>query len=165
MAGNKKPRKKYKPKPILQDPVGYVTELLQPVAQYGSYLLNLQLQNSASLTALLKGTATRRDMDILIAMSNITQSLRELGFGKEYQDVTIGGREAIIGIAHRAKTHGRFTPTGTEIQQLNALMELHDAQMEIITVQDMDIAIAHAKAGMKESGVIKVSTLYMNSVQ
>jgi hypothetical protein len=39
----------------------------------------------------------------------------------------------------------RFTPTGPEIQALNSLLELHDEQMQVITVGDMDRAIALSK--------------------
>jgi len=51
----------------------------------------------------------------------------------------------LIGIVMRAVKIKRFTPTGVEIQALNTLMELHDAQMEVITVKTMDEAIRNAK--------------------
>lgn len=94
---------------------------------------------------LLKGKANKQDMNTMIAMSNITEMLQEMGFGKDYKDVCVDGREALIGIVMRAIKIKRFTPTGVEIQQLNTLMELHDAQMEIITVKDIDEAVKLAK--------------------
>jgi hypothetical protein len=39
----------------------------------------------------------------------------------------------------------RFTPTGIEILSLIILMELHDAQMDVITVKVMDEAVNLAK--------------------
>jgi len=145
MSANRKPRKKYRPKHILQDPVGFVTERITPITKHESYLLDLQLKNSQSMTALLQGRASKRDMDSLIAMSNIVEALQRLGFGKDYEEVAVGGREAILKIVWRAVDKLRFVPTGPEINALNLLMELHDAQMEIITVQDMEAAIALAK--------------------
>ena len=141
MANNKKPRKRYKPKPVLADPIGFVTERIAPIAKHDTYLLDLQLRNSAAMTALLRGNCSTADMDTLIAMSNIVEGLHMMGFGKEYGEVAIQGREALISIAARAKRTKRFTPNGAEIQALNTLMELHDAQMEVITVQNMEDAI------------------------
>lgn len=138
-------KSKYKPKPVLQNPLGFVLENLTPITQHEDYLLNLQLKNSSAMERLLKGKANKQDMNTMIAMSNITEMLQEMGFGKDYKDVCVDGREALIGIVMRAIKIKRFTPTGVEIQQLNTLMELHDAQMEIITVKDIDEAVKLAK--------------------
>ena len=150
MPANKKPRKKYKRKHTLQDPVGFVTERLTPVAKHESYLIDLQIKNSQAMAALLQGRATKRDMDILIAMSNTVEALQRNGFGADYADVAVNGREAILKIVWRAVDKLRFVPTGPEINALNMLMELHDAQMEIITVQDMEDGIKLAKQLIKD---------------
>lgn len=94
---------------------------------------------------LLQGRADKQDLNTLIAMSNITEMLQEMGFGADYENVCVDGREALIGIIMRAVNIKRFTPTGKEIQSLNTLMELHDAQMDVITVKNMDEAIRLAK--------------------
>ena len=144
MPANKKPRKKYKPKPKLNTLI-VVGENIRPVASHTSYLLDLRVKNSSAMAALLAGHATKKDMDMIIAMSNIVYALMESGgFGKGYEEVATQGRMAIIGIAHRATKVGRFVPTGPEIKALNDLMELHDAQMDVITVKDMDRAIEFA---------------------
>jgi hypothetical protein len=48
-------------------------------------------------------------------------------------------------IVHRSHKVGKYVPTGPEITILNQLLELHDAQMEIVTVREMDIAIKLAQ--------------------
>ena len=138
-------RSKYRPKGIIANPIAYVMESLVPVAKHESYLLDLKIKNSEAMRALLRGEATRDDMDTLIAMSNITEALYQLGFGREYGEVCVGGREAIIAITHRATERKRFVPTGPEITKLNLLMELHDAQMDVINIKDMENALAYAK--------------------
>jgi hypothetical protein len=138
-------RSKYRPKPVLLNPLGYIIESMTPVAQHDSFLLDLKIKNSEAMYALMHGTATKADMDILIAMSNMTEALHQMGFGAEYQDVCVGGRAAILSVVHRAKERGRFTPTGPEIQLLQLLMELHDAQMDIVTVRDIEKALALAR--------------------
>ena len=67
MAGNKKPRKQYRPKPVL-NPIVVVGENIRPVASHTGYLMDLQLGNSSAMAALLQGHATKRDMDRIIAM-------------------------------------------------------------------------------------------------
>ena len=135
-------RSKYRPKPVLMNPLGYVIESMTPVAKHGSYLVDLKIKNSVAMVALMRGSATKGDMDTLIAMSNMTEALHQMGFGKEYQDVCVEGRFAILSIVQRTGKHGRFTPTGPEIQMLNLLMELHDAQMDIVTIRDIEKALA-----------------------
>lgn len=142
-------RSKYRPKGVRLDTMAYIKESMTPVAVHDSYVLDLKIKNSMAMKALLRGEATNYDMDILIAMSNITESLYTLGFGSEYGEACAGGREALIGIAHRAVTAKRYTPTGKEIGQLNTLMELHDAQMDVITIKDMERALEHAKKSFK----------------
>lgn len=163
MANNKKPRKRYKPKPILWDTMAYVQQELTPVSKHDSYLLDLQLKNSQAMAALLRGTATKEDMDTLIAMSNITESLRLMGFGKEYLEVAVAGREALIRIAVRAVKVLRFVPTGPEIKALNELMELHDAQMEVITIQDMCNALDRAKALIRKGQTTKIPNNFLGT--
>ena len=141
MGTTKKPRKKYRPKHVLQNPVGYVLESMTRVADHDFDLTALRIKNSQAMYALLHGGAMKDDMDKLVAMSNVTEALWEMGFGAEYQNVCIDGRYAILSIVNRATKHGKFTPTGPEITMLNTLMELHDAQMEVITVKDMERAL------------------------
>jgi hypothetical protein len=145
MATNKKPKKKYRPKAVLQNPLGYVMESMTRVADHDYDLTTLRIKNSEAMYSLLHGTAVKDDMDKLVAMSNMTEAFWELGFGKEYQNVCVDGRYAILSIVNRATKHGRFTPTGLEITMLNTLMELHDAQMEVITVKDMERALARVR--------------------
>jgi hypothetical protein len=145
MSTSKRPRKKYKAKPVLQNPVGYVLEGMTRVTDHDFDLTTLYIKNSEAMYALMHGTAKKDDMDKLIAMSNVTEALWGMGFGTEYQNVCIDGRHAILSIINRASKHGKFTPTGPEINMLNMVMELHDAQMEVVTVNDMEQAVARVK--------------------
>ena len=140
-----KKRSKYRPRRVLLDTMAFVQESLTPVAKHDNYLLDLKIVNSMAMASLMKGTATKRDMDVLVAISNIVEALYELGFGRQYQDVATEGRYAILSIVYRAVERLRFVPTGEDIKRLNTLMELHDAQMDVITIADMERAISLAK--------------------
>lgn len=157
MGTSTKPRKKYRPRPVLRDPLGYVMDSVTYLNTDNFPVIDLKIKHSAAMYALLHGTAKKHDINKLIAMCNITEALWEMGFGKEYKDVFVEGKCAILSIVDRAITHGRFTPTGPEITMLNTLMELHDAQLDVITVKDMEKAIRVVETRIKHKH--KVVTL------
>lgn len=139
-------RSKYRPKPIRMDPIGYVLESITPVAKHDSYLVDLKLKNHAAMSKLVRGEADMHDMTTIIAVSNIVEALWQLGFGKEYEELLAPGQNAIKALAARASETGRYVCYASEITALNALMELHDAQMDVITVRDMERALKLAKS-------------------
>ena len=154
-----KKRSKYRPRRVLLDTMAFVQESLTPVALHDNYLLDLKITNSMAMASLMKGTATKRDMDVLVAMSNIVEALYELGFGRQYQDVATEGRYAILSIVYRAVERLRFVPTGEDIKRLNTLMELHDAQMDAITIADIERAISLAKRRISSKDSITLPTV------
>jgi len=110
---------------------------------------------------LTQGVATRSDMDDLIAMGNAVEALYRLGFGEEYKDVVGVGLESILNVARRGATANRFILNAQEMNALNSLMELHDAQMEIITVRDMERAMKLMEAEYRKgrmTPIVKVKT-------
>lgn len=157
MPASAKPRKKYRPKPVLVDPVGYVVEGVQPVASHGSYLVDLLMKNHNAMEMLVKGTATKKHMDVLIAAHNVTEALYRMGFGRDYSDCIVRGKAALLDLCGRGAKTGRFVCRAPEIQALNDLMALADAQLEVITVADMQKAIALGKREImnKRATVIK----------
>lgn len=156
MPSSAKPRKKYRPKPVMLNTIQYVAESVLPVERHEGYLVNLKLRNELAMEALLKGRATRQEVSDLIAMSNICEALVRMGFGADYKDEAVAGREAIIRITHRATVLQRYVATGPETNQLRTLMELHDAQMAVITVRDMEKAINLAKKELDSGKALKL---------
>jgi hypothetical protein len=139
-------RSSYKPRAVLANPLAYVIEGMKPVAQHESYLIDLKIKNHSAMAALTQGHATRADMDVLIAMNNITEALWRMGFGKEFNHVMRGGHMALVEIANRGAATHRFIVRANEMNALNELMDLHDAQMDVITIKDMESALALVKS-------------------
>ena len=135
-------RSKYRPRGILANPLGYVLESMTPVAKHDSFLIDLKIKNHGAMANLTQGRATREDMDALIAMINFVEALYRMGIGTEYKDVVQEGLDALHAVGKRGVENGRFILKATEMTALNTAMELHDAQMEIITVKDMEKAFA-----------------------
>ena len=135
-------RSKYRPKGVFLNPVAYVLEGMTPVAQHSNFLIDLKIRNHMAMKSLTQGQATRADMDDIIAMGNAVEALYRMGFGKDYDQVVADGIHAILSVARRGAANGnRFILSAPEMNALNNMMELHDAQMEIITVRDMENAM------------------------
>lgn len=141
----KRAGKKYRPRPILRNPLNYVLEGLVPVKEHSSDLLDIKIKHTLSMAALIKGEATKDDMDRLIGMNNFVHALVKHGFGKDYVQFMDAGREAVYAVCSRGKAAGRFTCTEEEKEALRGLMELHDAQMDVITIKDLERAIAYVE--------------------
>ena len=122
--------------------MGFVMENLSPVRSHTAFMLDLKIKNHAALEALTKGNATRVDIDTLVAMGNVTEAFARMGFGKDYSDVVKQGLQALRSVGARGAASNRFILKAAEMSALNEFMELHDAQMEVVTLKDMDAAIA-----------------------
>lgn len=142
-------RSKYRPRPVRADPLGYVMEGFAPVMKHASFALDLKTKNHFALTMLTQGTATTKDIDVLIAALNITESLWRLGFGTEYRNVVDAGLRALRTVGGRGLATKKFILNAAEMVALNEAMELHDAQLEVITVKDMERALAIVHHEMK----------------
>lgn len=135
-------RSKYRPKGVFVNPVAYVLESMTPVAQHSNFLTDLKIRNHMAMKSLTQGQATRADMDDLIAMGNAVEALYRMGFGEDYNQVVADGIQATLSVARRGAANGnRFILNAWEMNALNNLMDLHDAQMEVITVRDMENAM------------------------
>jgi len=139
-------RSKYRPKGVFTNPVAYVMEGMTPVAKHDSYLVDLKIKNHGALTALTTGHAVRADIDTLIAMSNICEALYRMGFGREYDDVVRLGSDALFTVGRRGAETNRFILRADEMNALNDLMDLHDAQMDVITIKNMEQAFRVVEA-------------------
>lgn len=135
-------RSAYRPKRVLLNPVGYVLESISPVNSHKAFMLDLKIKNHGAMETLTKGLAKRADIDTLIAMVNMTEAFARLGFGTDYSDVVRDGLQALRDVGRRGATSDSFILKAHEMNALNAAMELHDAQMEVVTLKDMDAAIA-----------------------
>lgn len=134
-------RSSYRPKGVRLDVMAYVRESMTPVAKHSDYLLTLKIKNHAAMAALTRGGAIRKDIDLLISMGNVCEALYRMGFGQEYGGVVRGGMDALFNVGQRGALTNRFVLRAEEMQALNLLMELHDAQMDVITIKDMERAI------------------------
>ena len=136
-----KKRSKYRPKHVLVNPMGYVMESMTPIAQHDSFLVDLKLTNHMAMATLTQGKAVKADINVLINALNVMESLWRLGFGVEYRSVVDTGLRALRSVGARGVESNKFILKADEMAALNEAMELHDAQLEVITVKDMERAV------------------------
>ncbi|HSG62660.1 MAG TPA: hypothetical protein VLA24_14625 [Pseudomonadales bacterium] len=134
-------RSKYRPKGVIVDTMSWVKSGMKPIAETGDAITVLRLRNHGAMAALTKGQATRQDLDILISCMNITEAYWRMGFGYEYKEVVNAGLAALRSVGKRGLESGKFILKADEMAALNEAMELHDAQLEVSTVKEMEQAL------------------------
>lgn len=156
-------RSKYRPRPVLSNPIGYVLEGMEPVRSRTDHINKLRILNHMALANLTQGKAARSDIDSLINMVNLVEAMYRLGFGREYSKEVKDGLDALYEVSVRGKDTNRFILKSTEMAALNAISELHDAQLEAITIKELDMAIALVDTERRKNKM-RVITLHDQAV-
>jgi len=141
MASNKKPRKAYRQRGVILDTMNWVCGGFKPLVSIKDEDTKLRLKNHIALEAIAKGQATNADLGILIAASNMTVALKCGGFGDEYHSIARAGADAIEAL----RDSGRTACTGPELTATKRMMELHDAQLDVVRINDLDAALKLAR--------------------
>ena len=134
-------KSKYKPRGVILDPVGWIKQGFTPISEHGSSLVTMRLRNHSALSSLGAGTGTAADFNLLIAAVNMTEALYRMGVGRDYNAQVKAGLAALRSVGRRSVGLGRFACEGQEMDDLNEVMDLHDAQLEVINVQQMEKAM------------------------
>lgn len=137
-----KPRKKYKPKGVRLDVMAWVKSGMLPVSKVEHAGITLKIKNHAALANITQGKGTRDDIDIVIAAMNVTEALALLGQGKDWHAEIRAAQDAVLQMGKRGIANAdRFLFTGPEMQAVNLAMEVHDAQLDVCTVAELEKAL------------------------
>jgi hypothetical protein len=141
-------RSSYRPRPQLPNPVAWVINGFKPVSQAG--IVNVQIKNHHAIDALRKGMADREDIDSIIEAFNIAEALQRLGIGDEYTEELREAQDALYAVSKRGVDREyRFVLKAQELVAINLGMEIHDAQIEVTTIQMLEKAMDIVKAEIK----------------
>jgi hypothetical protein len=136
-------RSKYKPKGVRFDVMTYIKQGMQRMASHPA-ALDLRIKNHQALTSIVRGTGTRDDVDVLINAFNVTEALaKKIELGDQYAIEIQGGQDALFTMARRCVDKNRFIFTGPEMQAVNLAMEIHDAQLDEVSVADLERALEY----------------------
>lgn len=132
---------KRKPKGIRLDNMRWVVNGMKPVAEAKDVILNLRIKNHSALDVLRTGCGGTSEMDTIISAFNITEALARLRIGNELHEQIRAGQDALYALATRGARLKRFVFTGPELQAVNLVMEIHDAQLDVCTISELEKAI------------------------
>jgi hypothetical protein len=138
MAANKKPRKKYVPKRNLTNPLAFVLEGVKPLEH--DRRTTLRIINHAALAALVRGEGSHDDWQQVCSAINMAIAFAEMGLGTDYIPEIRQAMRAHAECGSRLHRHGKFGYSGTELQAVNLVMDVHDAQLEEAAVQQIETA-------------------------
>jgi hypothetical protein len=137
-----KPRKKYRPKGVRLDATTWVINGFRNISETGDAVLHLKIKNHESLECLRKGEATRLDIDAIISAFNMAEALARMQIGDDYAAEIKAGQDALLEVAKRGVSRDdRFVLKAEELTAINLVLEIHDAQLEITTIGELEKAM------------------------
>lgn len=135
-------RSKYRPRPIIPDTMMWVQAGMKKVEQIGAGI-TLKIRNHDAMNNLRLGQASRREIDALIDALNVSEALANRGIGGDWKPEIRAAQDAMLAMARRGVANDmRFIVKGEELKALNLCMEVHDAQLEVVTVKQLEMAMA-----------------------
>ena len=135
-------KSKYKPKGVRLDAMNWVVTGMTKVSAKESAYVTMHLKNMSALDSLAKGTANKKEIDIVIGVINVAEALCELGVGSEYTQIVLNASSALYDVCKRSfEIDDRFICRGEELSAIKLGYEVHDAQLEITTIGMLDKAL------------------------
>ena len=133
-------KSKYRPKGVILDPINHVLSGMKRVGSISAGT-DLMIRNHSSLDAVRRGEATRDDIDVLIAAMNMTEALALMRIGEDWKVEIRAAQDALFAVGSRGAETGKFILRGPELTALNLGMEIHDAQLAVCTVAELERAM------------------------
>lgn len=143
-------RSAYRPKRNVQNPVALVLGRLAPVTSCVDDYTVMSARIELALSMLTTGKATASEIKDLINTSNMAQALKRQGYGVDYAAELHAGADAVEAVSLRHARIGRYVATGPELMAIRALVEIHDAQLEAVTVGELQAGIDTVNKKVKE---------------
>jgi hypothetical protein len=135
-------KSKYKPKGVRLDATTWVINGFRNISETGDAVLHLKIKNHESLECLRKGEATRMDIDAIISAFNMAEALARMQIGDDYAAEIKAGQDALLAVAKRGVSRDdRFVLKAEELNAINLVLEIHDAQLEITTIGELEKAM------------------------
>lgn len=134
-------RSKYRPKGVIRDTMTWVQAGMKRVDAISAGT-TLKIRNYDAMNNLRLGTATRREIDAIIDAMNVAEALCKRGAGSDWLPEIQHAQDQLLALARRGVANDmRFIVRGEELKALNTGMEVHDAQLEAVTVRELELAM------------------------
>jgi hypothetical protein len=143
----------------LVNPITYVQESAQPLIEHSaSMVLTWKIRNTESFGRLIRGEATKPDMDNLISCRNITEALLVVCGVKQDDGTLARSACALIEICDRYN-QGKKALYPQEMQALRDMIQLHDELIDVVSVSQFEKALAWARKEIKAGRANKVKVM------
>ncbi|MGL4231674.1 MAG: hypothetical protein ACRCWJ_09945 [Casimicrobium sp.] len=140
-------RKAYQPKPIDRmawaKRLGRVREHSIPMRD--DEKVEVALIFRRAFDALTKGECDGDLFAGLVMPVNMAIVLCEMNIGAEYMPDAITARDALFAIDETKTKTGRYISRGPEIEALRKIIEIHEAQMDVVSMAELRAAVEECK--------------------
>lgn len=134
-------RSKYRPKGVIMDTMTWIRAGMKKLDEISAGT-TLKIRNHDAMNNIRLGQATRQDIDSIIDALNVTEALADRGIGEDWKPEIRAAQDALLTLARRGVANDmRFIAKGEELKALNLCMEVHDAQLEVVTVKQLEAAM------------------------
>lgn len=134
----------------------FVQESFQTMGEHSSgMVLDWKIKTNVSYGNLLRGEATKKDLDNLISAVNIVEALLVVCKGKDADGTVARASCALIEICQRY-AQGKRALKAPEIQAMRDLISFHDELIGLATVKQFEDAILWAKKEFRAGRAKKV---------
>lgn len=153
MANTKRPRKAYRPKVVISNPLDYVLSGYAPPSE--DVKVNLRIKFHLAMTRIAKGEADKDDWGIVADAINVCVVLCEMGFGREFYPDLVAAQQAMLDMKARYKKTGKIILKGDEMQKINVALDLHDQQIDLVRTIDVERAVFSVQQRLRNGIIFK----------
>lgn len=110
----------------------------------------LKIRNHDAMNNIRLGVATRQDIDAVIDAFNVAEALAKREIGADWATEIRAAQDALLELARRGVERGfRFVVKAEELKAMNLGMEIRDAQLDAVTVRELEAAITAVTENLK----------------
>lgn len=136
-------KRRLKSRPLLDNPIAFAIEGVTLARCYGdgSKWRRTMLRNREALDDLMRGgQCGTQVLDEFIEALNMTEALARIGHGAQYMAEIRAGLDAMFDASRRFAKQQSFAFLNGELEAVRTALEVHEAQMEIATVAEIEKA-------------------------
>lgn len=142
-----KRNKKYKPRQVIQNPMQYLCGGYKKIDHERKR--TLKAKNSIAMERITKGNGTREDFDMLVGASNMSLVLCEIHDHDNVREYLLKSDDALLNLGRRYLKIGKFVLKGDEMQAINHMLEIHDEQLNVMRVVDVERGYAEIQRRLR----------------
>lgn len=154
MARSSKPKKKYRPKGVIRDPIAFVIKGLKPADPDAQLKAKILLH--ASMAEITQGRGGKDEWQVVANSINVCLALCEMGYGKEFVPDLVRAQGAMALLRDRGKATGKFILRAEEMTAINVALDIHDQQIELAPIKDFELAVRAVERALAQGNFVTV---------